>query len=136
MSYQPIIKPQQQPAYEAIDSKRILTVLISHDVCDAHGVLAGMSLLRPAESSPYDVHCVFEIDFPGNPAHERDGMIPGAKRPLDRQFHVLPGSVVERLHEEPVRSSGEHELIRRTPFPVRGRHVCFRQWMIRRAAQG
>jgi mannose-6-phosphate isomerase-like protein (cupin superfamily) len=63
MPYQPIIKPRQQPAYEAIDSKRILTVLISHDICDAHGVLAGMSLLRPGESSPYDVHPDMEEVF-------------------------------------------------------------------------
>jgi mannose-6-phosphate isomerase-like protein (cupin superfamily) len=63
MPYQPIIKPRQQPAYEATDSKRILTVLISHDICDAHGVLAGMSLLRPGESSPYDVHPDMEEVF-------------------------------------------------------------------------
>jgi len=63
MSYQPIIKPEQQPAYEASDSQRVLTVLINRDICDAHGVLAGMSLLRPNESSPYDVHPDMEEGF-------------------------------------------------------------------------
>jgi hypothetical protein len=40
MSYQPIIKPEQLPAYQAYDSQRILTVLINRDICDAHGVVA------------------------------------------------------------------------------------------------
>ena len=63
MSYRPIIKPAEQPAYEATDSQRILTVLINHDICDAHGVLAGMSLLGPGQRSPYDVHPEMEEIF-------------------------------------------------------------------------
>ena len=63
MPYRPIIRPAEEPAYEATDSRRILTVLISHDRCDAHGVLAGMSLLGPGQKSPYDVHPDIEEIF-------------------------------------------------------------------------
>ena len=63
MPYQPVIKPEEQPAFEAVDSRRILTVLINHDICEAHGVLAGMSLLRPGERSPYDLHPDMEEGF-------------------------------------------------------------------------
>lgn len=41
----------------------MLTVLISHDIGDEHGVLAGMSLLSPSQSSPYDVHPDMEEVF-------------------------------------------------------------------------
>lgn len=56
MAYKPIIKPGEQPAYEATDSRRILTVLINKETCDARDVFAGMSLLSPGQSSPSDVH--------------------------------------------------------------------------------
>src|SRR5689334_9930788 len=56
MPYRPIIKPAEQPAYEATDSQRILTVLINQETCDARGVFAGMSLLSPGQRSPNDIH--------------------------------------------------------------------------------
>ena len=56
MPYKPIIKPAEQPAYEATDSQRILTVLINKETCDARDVFAGMSLLSPGQRSPSDVH--------------------------------------------------------------------------------
>jgi mannose-6-phosphate isomerase-like protein (cupin superfamily) len=56
MAYRPIIKPAEQPAYEAPDSPRILTVLVNRDTCDARGVFAGMSLLAPGQRSPSDIH--------------------------------------------------------------------------------
>jgi mannose-6-phosphate isomerase-like protein (cupin superfamily) len=63
MSYQPVIKPEQQPAYEATDSQRILSVLINRDICDARSVLAGMSILGPGQQSPYDLHPDMEEVF-------------------------------------------------------------------------
>ena len=55
MSYKPIIHPAEEPAYEATDSRRILTVLINKETCDARDVFAGMSLLSPGQRSPSDV---------------------------------------------------------------------------------
>jgi quercetin dioxygenase-like cupin family protein len=56
MTYRPIIKPEKQPAYEAVDYQRVLTVLVNQDTCDARDVFAGMSLLSPGQRSPSDVH--------------------------------------------------------------------------------
>jgi putative monooxygenase len=56
MAYRPIIKPAEQPAYEARDFRRVLTVLVSKDSCDARDVFAGMSLLAPGQRSPNDIH--------------------------------------------------------------------------------
>jgi mannose-6-phosphate isomerase-like protein (cupin superfamily) len=56
MPYRPVIKPEEQQAFEAQDSPRILTVLINRDNCDARRVFAGMSRLLPGQRSPADVH--------------------------------------------------------------------------------
>jgi putative monooxygenase len=56
MAYRPIIKPVEEPAYEARDFRRVLTVLVSKDSCAARDVLAGMSLLAPGQRSPNDIH--------------------------------------------------------------------------------
>lgn len=56
MTYRPIIKPEEEPAYEAVDFRRVLTVLVSQDTCGARDIFAGMSLLSPGQRSPSDVH--------------------------------------------------------------------------------
>jgi mannose-6-phosphate isomerase-like protein (cupin superfamily) len=87
MSYRPIIKPEQHPAYEATDSKRILTVLISGDICDARGVLAGMSLLGPCQRSPYDLHPDMEEVFYVISGH-------GTARIDDVEYPIQQGDVM------------------------------------------